>query len=93
LKEAILTPAFRKMLRGYPKEIRAEAGAAISRAQRDFGHPHRHSGLGLRNLPGGYFEVRVRLDIRLVFRDTPAGLLFDFAGDHDEVRQFIKSPV
>ena len=93
MKPAILTPAFRKMLRGYAKEIRAEAGSAISRAQRDFGDPHRHSGLGMRNLPGGYFEVRVHLDIRLVFHDTPAGLLFDFVGDHNAVRRFIKDRV
>ncbi len=90
MKAAILSPAFRKTLRGYPKAIRAEAGKAISRTQEHFGNPHQHSGLVIRNLPGGYFEVRVHLDIRLVFRNTPAGLLFDFAGDHDEVYRFIR---
>ena len=78
------------MLRNYPKPVRAEAGYAISQAQQHFGDPHRHSGLRIRNLPNAYFELRIHLDIRLVFRDTPSGLLFDFVGSHDEVKQFIK---
>ena len=91
MKPAILSPAFRKTLRAYAKEVRAEAGYAISQVQEHFGEPHRRSGLGIRNLPGNYYEVRVHLDIRLLFRDTPAGLVFEFVGNHDEVRRFIKA--
>jgi mRNA-degrading endonuclease YafQ of YafQ-DinJ toxin-antitoxin module len=58
--------------------------------QNVLGQPHQHSGIGIRRLSAGLLECRVGLDLRLVFEATPDGLLFHFAGNHDEVRKFIK---
>ena len=43
--------------------------------------PHLHSGLGIRRLRRNYFECRVSLQIRLVFRADRGVLLFLTAGD------------
>jgi len=37
-----------------------------------------------------YFEMRVGLDLGLVFKVEPAAVSFAFAGTHDEVRRFLK---
>jgi hypothetical protein len=58
--------------------------------ERDFGHPHTHRGLGIRKLTGNYFEVRAGLDVRLVFQNRAESLLFLMAGNHGEVRKFLR---
>jgi hypothetical protein len=91
LKRAVFTGRFRKILRAFPQEVQQSAGKAITEAQTAFGDPHRHSGLGIRKLSKEHFEIRVHLDIRLLFTEVPEELIFDFAGTHDEVRRFLKS--
>ncbi len=66
-------------------------GAAIAAAQAGFGSPHQHSGAGLRKLKGRWYEVRADLDTRLIFRDCEDCLSFEFMGNHDEVRRFLKA--
>jgi hypothetical protein len=56
-----------------------------------FGRPHVHSGLSIRKLPGGIFECRAGLGLRLLFRDLAASMQFEFIGKHDEVQKFIRA--
>jgi len=78
------------MLRRYPKETRGKIGRALQAVEHDFGHPHRHRGLGIRKLSPTFFELRVGLDIRLIFQNRPDVLLFVMAGNHDEVQAFVR---
>jgi mRNA-degrading endonuclease YafQ of YafQ-DinJ toxin-antitoxin module len=80
-----------KRIRSKPKPERLVIGKAIAEAQRSFGKPHQHRGIGLRKLIVDYYEIRVGLDQRLIFRATPDLLSFEFLGSHDEVRKFLKS--
>ena len=50
----------------------------------------RSQGLGIRKLTGSFFEIRVGLDIRLVFQNRPECLLFVMAGNHAEVQKFLR---
>ena len=77
-------------MRGYPKETRGKIGRALQAVENDFGHPHRHRGLGIRKLSPTLFEIRVGLDIRLVFQNRPDVLLFLMAGNHVEVQKFLR---
>ena len=79
-----------RQIRALPKEDRLAIGNAIQLAQQQFGQPHRHGGVGVRKLAGQYFELRVGLDWRLVFKNAPDALVFEFMGTHDEVRRFLK---
>ncbi len=85
-----LTGAFRERIRRLPKPMRREVAKAIDGLAGGFGHPHRHSGLGIRKLGRNYFECRSGLDLRLVFQAEPGLLTFTFAGDHDEVTRYAK---
>jgi mRNA-degrading endonuclease YafQ of YafQ-DinJ toxin-antitoxin module len=86
-----LSKQFRIVVRALPKARRREIAHAIDAARDGFGSPHLHSRLGIRRLRRNYFECRVRLQIRLIFRAEPGVLHFVTAGNHDHVRNFIKS--
>lgn len=90
MKPLELTESFRATVRNYPKETRGKIGRALQALENDFGHPHRHRGLGIRKLSPTFFEMRVGLDIRLVFQNRPDVLLFVMAGNHNEVQVFIR---
>ena len=90
MKPLDLSRRFRAAVREYPKETRGKIGRALQGLERDFGHPHRHQGLGIRKLSATYFEIRAGLGIRLVFQNCPECLLFVMAGNHDEVQAFLR---
>ncbi len=88
--DVFLSDRFRQIVRAYPKPLRAEIGNAIDRLQESIGHPHQHAGLGIRKLVKHYFEMRVGLELRLVFKVERNAITFTFAGTHDEIRKFLK---
>lgn len=90
MKPLDLGGAFRARVRAYPKAARGRIGLALRQLERDFGQPHRHLGLGIRKLTGSFFEIRVGLDIRLVFQNRTESLLCVMAGNHDEVQKFVR---
>lgn len=90
MKPLDLNGPFRAAVRKYPKETRGKIGRALQLVERDFGHPHRHQGLGIRKLSAAYFEIRVGLGLRLVFQNRADCLLFVMAGNHDEVQKFLR---
>jgi mRNA-degrading endonuclease YafQ of YafQ-DinJ toxin-antitoxin module len=90
VKPLDLSESFLATVRKYPKETRERIGRALQLLERDFGHPHRHQGLGVRKLSASYFEIRVGLDLRLVFQNQADCLLFVMVGNHDEVRRFLR---
>jgi len=54
--------------------------------------PQEHSGLGLLKLhPAGYWEARVGLSLRALFRLDKDEAIFVFLGNHDEVKRFLSS--
>lgn len=90
MKPLDLSAAFRERVRVYPKATRAKIGQSLRHLEKDFGHPHRHGGLGIRRLTGNFFEIRAGLEIRLVFQNRSDCLLFVMAGNHDEVQKFLR---
>ena len=77
-------------VRNYPRDVRGKIGRALRQLEQDFGHPHRHLGLGIRKLTGNYYEIRVGRGLRLIFCNCAESLLFVMAGSHDEVRKFLR---
>lgn len=86
-----LSPDFRKAVRAFAKPRRREIGRAIEAVRDGFGKPHIHGGIGIRRLRGDFFECRAGLRNRLVFRAERGVLTFIAAGDHDTIRQFLKT--
>ena len=82
---------FRRTVRSLPEARQKEIVVALDAMRGAFGHPHRHTGLGIRRLRGNFFECRAGRDLRLIFEILPGVLLFHDAGNHDGVQRFMKN--
>ena len=82
---------FRRKMRAVPEARRHEVAQALDAVRDAFGHPHRHTGLGIRRLRRNFFECRAGRDLRLIFEMLPGALLFHDAGSHDDVQRFINN--
>ena len=84
-------------LRRWPKADRKRVGDTIRNVQENFGRPHLHAGVGIRDLSPkakrlGLYECRVSRALRLVFtRERPSLLYFHMIGTHNEVQKFLRS--
>jgi mRNA-degrading endonuclease YafQ of YafQ-DinJ toxin-antitoxin module len=84
-------------LRDSPKAERQQIGEAIRTVQENFGRPHQHSGIGIRDLaPKGsrdhVYECRLTKAVRLVFTlEDDSTLYFHMMGTHDQVQRFLRS--
>ena len=84
------TARFRACLRRQSLN-REEVFRAMQRTAAAWGRPHLHGSAGVRRLRSGLCECRCGLAVRLLFRPEPDRLVFDFAGNHDEVRAYLKN--
>jgi hypothetical protein len=76
--------------RNIPQGHHAAVLAALTAVRDGFGNPHLHTGLSIRKLARNLYECRTGLDLRLVFEARKGTLTFDFAGSHNEVRDYLK---
>jgi hypothetical protein len=83
-----LSRRFKKIVREAGRE--SEVSAALKLVLDGFGNPHAHAGLSIRKLGKHLYECRTGLAWRLVFEARKGVLTFDFAGDHDEVRNYLR---
>jgi hypothetical protein len=83
-----LSRRFKEKVRQSRRE--AEVLAALKLVAEGFGRPHAHSGLAIRKLGKRLYECRTSLAWRLVFAAEKGRLVFDFAGDHDEVQNYLR---
>jgi mRNA-degrading endonuclease RelE of RelBE toxin-antitoxin system len=90
MKSVRIEAALLKEIRRMPVRERRKIGRRITEIQRAIGWPHLHKGAGLRKLRDEYFEARIGLKERLLFENTPEALVFEFMGNHDEVKRFLK---
>ncbi len=89
-KPLTIDSAVLKRLRELPKHERAECLLALCDLAESFGHPHLHSGLGIRKLGDRMFECRGNLALRFIFQNRPEALFVSFLGSHDEVRALLR---
>jgi hypothetical protein len=83
-----LSKRFKKIVRTAGRE--AEVSASLKLLINGFGQPHAHTGLSIRKLGKNLFECRTDLAWRLVFTADKGVLSFDFAGNHDEVQNYLR---
>jgi len=84
-----LSKRFKKRVRDSRRE--AEVSATLRLLADGFGKPHAHSGLAIRKLGKHLYECRTGLAWRLVFAAEKGRMVFDFAGNHDEVQNYLRS--
>jgi hypothetical protein len=83
-----LSKRFKRIVREAGRE--EEVASSLKLVLAGFGHPHAHSGLGIRKLGKRLYECRTGLAWRLIFEAQKGVLTFDFAGDHDEVQNYLR---
>jgi mRNA-degrading endonuclease YafQ of YafQ-DinJ toxin-antitoxin module len=83
-----LSGRFKKIVRDARRQ--EEVSAAIQLVVEGFGKPHVHSGLSIRKLGKNLYECRTGLDWRLVFEARKNLLTFDFAGNHQDVQNYLR---
>ena len=90
-KPLIIRPELIKQLLALPLAQRKAAWESLSLLSEAFGHPHAHSSLGIRKLRPHLFGCRVRLDLRLLFKDRDTGVEVFWIGNHDRVQGFLRT--
>jgi len=83
-----LSKRFKKIVRAAGREV--EVSATLKSLVEGFGRPHAHTNLAIRKLGKQLYECRTGLAWRLVFEARKGVLTFDFAGDHDEVQNYLR---
>jgi len=90
-KPLVIRPELLQQLLALPLPQRKAAWESLRQLLEAFGHPHAHSGLGVRKLRPHLFECRVRLGLRLLFKDRDTGVEVFWIGDHGEVQAFLRT--
>lgn len=83
-----LTKRFKKIVREARRE--QDVAATLKLVQQGFCNPHAHTGISIRKLKPHLYECRTGLAWRLVFEANKGVITFDFAGDHDEVQNYLR---
>jgi mRNA-degrading endonuclease YafQ of YafQ-DinJ toxin-antitoxin module len=83
-----LSKRFKKIVRDAGRED--EVIVALNLVKDGFGNPHVHTSLSIRKLGRHLYECRTSLAWRLVFEAQKGELVFDFAGNHDEVQNYLR---
>ncbi len=68
----------------------AEVSASLKLVVEGFGNPHAHTGISIRKPGKNLYECRTGLDWRLIFLAEKGVLIFDFAGDHGDVQNYLR---
>ena len=68
-----------------------EVSVTLKQVQAGFGNPHAHTGIAIRKLGRNLLECRTNLAWRLIFYAQKGVLTFDFAGNHEEVQNYLRS--
>ena len=71
-------------------ELKSVAESMRSAAE-TFGRPHLHTAVDIRRLGKNLFECRTDIDFRLLFKSGPNVIVFVFAGNHDDVRAYLRN--
>ena len=90
-KTLVVKPLVFEQLSALPKSVRDECWDALLQLTETFGRPHIHSGIGIRKLGRFLFECRGNRALRFLFLNLEDCLEVRFLGDHDEIRNEIKS--
>ena len=86
-----LEPAFLQQLGDLPLQRQVTVLLACIQIPAALASPGQHTGVGLRKIhPKGFWEIRVGLGLRAVFRLEKNQARLMMVGNHDDVRRFLR---
>ncbi len=88
-KTEAVAEVFVTAFRSLPRKEKVKKAVA---AANDFFESHvKPEGLGLKRLKGDYWEIRVDIKERVIFRFSDDLVEFIIVGTHDEIKNFLKN--
>ena len=87
----LLGSRFRASLEKLNEAELTRVEAALNAIADAFGRPHTHSGIAIRRLRKNVFECRAGLKLRLLFRQKGGVLEFFLLGNHDEIKNWLRT--
>ena len=85
-------PSFDRSIKSLPPTERTDVKEAASQLIDVLSKDRQiHQGLGLKRLMGDFWEVRRDIRVRILFRWTGDLIEFVLAGNHDDVKRFLKN--
>lgn len=85
------TQAFLKSFRSLPVDRQGRISDALKKLDLLFLKQEKPVGLGLKQLRHGIWEIRSGLSDRILFRRQSDTIEFLIAGNHDEIRRYLKN--
>lgn len=82
-------PSFDRVFKKFSPEDQAGIRQQAAKLPASFGEPHVHGGLSVQRL-GPFFEFRVGLKLRVLFRFNQGDAFLVTAGNHDEIRRYVR---
>lgn len=87
----ILTASFERDFKKLSGREKGRSCDIIPKLPKAVGKAHAHAGIGLRKIhPGGIFEARMGLGLRLVFAIRAGALVLHRIGSHEAIRKYLK---
>lgn len=84
-------PAFDRTFKKLNAQRRKNVAKAVSYLIDFFEKGHKSSGLGLKQLRGDFWEIRVSIKDRILFTFRSNTVSFVIVGSHDDIRKFLKN--
>ncbi len=86
----LVRPSYIRSLKKFSDQDLAEISIAIAKLPEAVGKPHVHTGLSIRKLRPAIFEIRAGLQVRILFARESGDIVLVLAGNHNEVRTWLK---
>jgi mRNA-degrading endonuclease RelE of RelBE toxin-antitoxin system len=83
-------PSFEKSIKNLPPERRHKIRDAVESLIDFFETGQRKEGLGLKQLRWTFWEIRADIRDRIIFEFDGNSISFILAGNHDEIKRFLK---
>ena len=87
----VYQPSFLETTRHLTSSQAAKLLKAVEKFQHAMEHRHWPQGLGITHLRNDYFEFRVDIHMRVIYRRSGDLVQYMLYGSHDQVRQFLKA--
>ncbi len=85
-------PSFDRSIKSLPPAEKTDVKEAVSQLIDVLSKDRQiHQGLGLKRLMGDFWEVRKGIKVRILFRWTGDLVEFVLAGNHNDVKRFLKN--
>ena len=85
-------PSFDRSVKSFPRKEKEEIKRIAIQAIDILSHDKMiHKGIGLKRLKDNFWEIRKGLKARILFRWEGDLVEFILAGDHNEVKRYLKS--